>query len=114
MILSAFVQGYPGPDIDANQQITNANSGQTLTNTNFSIDLLPHDTMFLPFQRKVDLRVMRRFNMGNTQIAPVLDVFNLFNSNTVTSVNSTYGSSWQNIVEIMQARYLRIGLELEW
>ena len=52
--------------------------------------------------------------MGNTQVAPVFDVFNLFNTNTTTSVNSTYGSSWQQIVAIMQARYLRIGLELEW
>ena len=57
---------------------------------------------------------MRRFNAGNTQIAPVLDIFNLFNTNTVTDINETYGSNWQRVQEIMQARYLRIGVELEW
>ena len=57
---------------------------------------------------------MRRFNAGNTQIAPVLEIFNLFNTNTVTDINETYGSNWQRVQEIMQARYLRIGVELEW
>ena len=40
--------------------------------------------------------------------------FNLFNTNTVTDINETYGSNWQRVQEIMQARYLRIGVELEW
>ena len=34
VILSAFVQGYPGPDIDANQNINSASAGVTLTNSN--------------------------------------------------------------------------------
>ena len=69
---------------------------------------------FLPFQRKVDVRLMRRFNIGNMQVAPVLDAFNIFNTNTVTSEISTYGARWREIRGIMQARYLRLGLELEW
>jgi len=79
-----------------------------------NIDLLPHEVFFLPFQRKVDVRVMRRFNIGNMQVAPVLDAFNIFNTNTVTSEISTYGARWREIRGIMQARYLRLGLELEW
>ena len=57
---------------------------------------------------------MRRFNIGDTQIAPVLDLFNIFNANTTTQVNETYGDNWQRINRIMQARYIRLGLELEW
>ena len=123
VILSAFVQGYPGPDIDANwtvSELPDANGditgdGAELTGgQRITIDLLPHEVMFLPFQRKVDLRVMRRFNFGDTQIAPVLDLFNIFNANTTTQVNETYGENWQRINRIMQARYIRLGLELEW
>ena len=123
VILSAFVQGYPGPDIDANwtvSELPDANGditgdGAELTGgQRVTIDLLPHEVMFLPFQRKVDLRVMRRFNFGDTQIAPVLDLFNIFNANTTTQVNETYGENWQRINRIMQARYIRLGLELEW
>ena len=115
VILSGFVQGYPGPDISANQNITTLPDGTRLTGgARHTIDLLPPEVLFLPFQRKVDIRVMRRFNFGNTQIAPVFDVFNLFNTNTTTAINQTYGANWQNIVRIMQARYLRLGIELEW
>ncbi len=115
VILSGFVQGYPGPDISANYNVIELPNGDALTGgQRLSIDLLPPEVMFLDYQRKVDIRAMRRFNIGNTQIAPVVDVFNLFNTNTTTGVNSTYGDRWQEIISIMQARYVRIGLELEW
>ena len=115
VILSGFVQGYPGPDLDANFSVSNANSPVPLTGgQTINIDLLPHETMFLPFQRKVDLRVMRRFNAGNLQVAPVFDIYNLINTNTVTSVIETYGSRWQEITNIMNGRRVRLGLELEW
>ena len=115
LILSAFVQGYPGPELNANYNVTSLPDGTALTGgQRITVDLLPPEVLFLPFARKTDMRVMRRFNFGNTQIAPVLDIFNIFNTNTTTGVNSTYGSRWQEITRIMQARYLRIGLELEW
>ncbi len=115
IILSGFVQGYPGPDIDANHTVTTLPDGTALTGgQNFTIDLLPHEVLFMPFQRKVDIRVMRRFNIGNTQIAPVLDIFNLLNANTRTSEQQAYGPNWRQLQDIMQARYMRLGLELEW
>ena len=115
VILSGFVQGYPGPELNANYNVTAMADGTRLTGgQRITIDLLPPEHYFLPFQRKVDIRLMRRFNIGNTQIAPVMDLFNLFNANTTTAVNSTYGSRWQEITSIMQARYIRLGLEIDW
>ena len=109
------MQGYPGPDIDAFHTVRTLPDGTPLTGgQTFSIDLLPHEMLFMPFQRKVDIRVMRRFNIGNTQIAPVMDLFNLFNANTRTSEQQTFGPNWRQIRNIMQARYMRLGLELEW
>ena len=115
IVISTFVQGYPGPNLDANWNVTEMADGTALTEgQRITIDLLPHDRLFLPFQRKVDLRLMRRFNVGNLQLAPVLDIFNFLNANTTTRINSTYGDNWQTIQRIMQARYMRIGMELEW
>ena len=115
IVISTFVQGYPGPNLNANWNVTEMEDGTALTEgQRITIDLLPHDRLFLPFQRKVDLRLMRRFNVGNLQLAPVLDLFNFLNANTTTSVNSTYGDNWQTIQRIMQARYMRLGMELEW
>ena len=107
--------GVSGPNLNANWNVTEMADGTELTEgQRITIDLLPHDRLFLPFQRKVDLRVMRRFSFGNTQLAPVLDIFNFLNANTTTRVNSTYGDNWQTIQRIMQARYMRVGLEVEW
>ena len=115
VIISTFIQGYPGPNIDANWNVTEMADGTRLTEgQRITIDLLPHEVLFLPYQRKVDLRLMRRFNVGNTTISPVMDMFNLFNANTTTRVNPTFGPNWQTIQSIMTARYMRIGLELEW
>ncbi len=115
IIISTFIQGYPGPNLNANWNVTEMADGTALTEgQRITIDLLPHEVLFMPYQRKVDLRLMRRFNIGNTTLAPVMDMFNFFNANTETSLNETYGDEWLRIRNIMQARYMRIGLELEW
>ena len=61
---------------------------------------------------------MKVFTTGTTRITPELDIFNLLNSNTTTSVNNTCCSTtltgWQAITGVMQARQIRIGLQLDW
>jgi hypothetical protein len=126
IISSVFVQGYPGPDISANYTATVANvfaqTGIALTGgATITYDLLPPDTYFLPFQTKMDLRFMKRFQMGTTRITPLVDIFNVLNANTTISINNTCGTSitscsptWQQITGIMQARQLRFGLEVDW
>lgn len=117
ILASAFLQGYPGPDISANFNITSAIAGQQLNTPGgtIAIDLLPPEVYFLPYQRKVDLRFMRRFQQGRVRIAPLVDIFNLLNANTVTAVNQTCCSSrYMDITGIMQARFARFGVELDW
>lgn len=119
IMASAFVQGYPGPDILAYYNVTPAIAGRPLTNNqiaaNNTFNILPREVLFLPYQTKVDLRFLRRFRFGNTRIAPLVDIFNLLNANTVTSINNTCcTSAWQDVTGIMQARYVRLGFELDW
>ena len=71
VILSTFIQGYPGPNLNANWNVTEMADGTELTEgQRITIDLLPHEVLFMPYQRKVDIRLMRRFNFGNTTISP--------------------------------------------
>jgi hypothetical protein len=131
ILASAFVQGYPGPDISASYTVTAAaaaRQGVALTQAQSlpAFDLLPPEVYFLPFQNKVDLRFMRRFNVGGTRIAPTVDIFNLLNENTTTAVNGTcctlgstdetgrYIPGFREITAIMQARYIRFGVEVDW
>ena len=78
------------------------------------VQLIEPGTLAMPYMTKVDLRVMRRFEVGGTQISPSLDIFNLFNASTVTDENDIYGPDWLRPITIFQGRFARIGLELEW
>jgi hypothetical protein len=66
----------------------------------------------------MDLRFMRAFTMGTARFTPTLDIFNLLNANTTTSINNTCCSTalngWQAITSVMQARQVRIGVQLDW
>ena len=123
IIASGFLQGYPGPDISANYTASRteilAQTGVVMTGgSSVTYDLLPPDTYFLPFQTKVDLRFMKRFQSGSVRVAPSIDIFNVLNANTTTSINnsccSTALNGWQAITSIMQARQVRFGLEVDW
>jgi hypothetical protein len=129
VVASAFLQGYPGPDIHAYYTVNQAVAGRPITGGTTAAtgttecgtragactyNLLPREALFLPYQTKVDLRFTKRFKLGNKIIAPDVDVFNLFNSNTVTSVNQTCCSAtFLRPLTIMQARFVRFGLQVD-
>ncbi len=118
VLAGVFVQGYPGPDIQAIYNVTSAIAGRPLTGgqiaPNGTFNILPRELYFLPYQQQVNLRFMRRFRFGNTTIMPDIDIFNLFNSNTVTQVNYTCcGPLYLRPLAILQARYARFGLQVD-
>jgi len=118
ILASAFVQGYPGPAQIAYYNITSAIAGIPLTNNqiaaNNTWNILPPNAYFLPYQRKLDLRFSRPFTVGRTKLRPDVDVFNVFNANTTTTVNSTCcGAAYMTPLTIMQARFVRFGLQVD-
>lgn len=42
------------------------------------------------------------------------DVYNLFNSSTILSVNGTYGPQWLRPQAILGARLVKFGAQLDW
>jgi hypothetical protein len=123
IVSSILLQGYPGPSRSANYTASAASifqqTGIVLTSgTGITYNLWTPDTYFLPYQTKVDLRFMKRFSMGTTRIAPTVDIFNVLNANTTTSVNNTCCSTalngWGAIQSVMQARQVRIGAQVDW
>ena len=67
----------------------------------------------LPFQNLFDLRFAKTFTSRGVQIEPSADVFNLFNSNAVTSRVTTLGSSLLRPSNINNARVLRLGVRVK-
>ena len=113
--LSTVIQGMPGRDRIAIMDYDSATAGVPLTGGGTRrVQLIEPGTLAMPYMTKVDLRVMRRFEVGGTQITPSLDIFNLFNASTVTDENDIYGPDWLRPITIFQGRFARIGMELEW
>jgi hypothetical protein len=69
---------------------------------------------------------MRRFTISGLRVAPTVDMFNVLNANTTTAINTTccaagrtdatgrYIAGFGDITSIMQARYMRFGVEIDW
>ena len=58
----------------------------------------------------LDLRLGRRFKMGNASVEPVLDLFNILNANHVLLQTEQVGSAWGRPTRILTPRIIRFGL----
>jgi hypothetical protein len=112
----------PGPDVDANYGVTAAIAGRpiigsTAAATTITVNLIEPNTVFLDYRKQLDLRVARSFRFDRYRIQGFADIFNVLNAGTVVRVNETYGTNpatnqWLTPMGIMDARYLRFGLQM--
>ena len=109
-------------DVDANYDVTAAIAGRpiigsTAAATTIRVNLIEPNTMFLDYQKKLDLRVARNFRFDRYRIQGFMDIFNVLNAGTVVRVNETYGTNpatnqWMTPLALMQARYVRFGMQM--
>jgi hypothetical protein len=52
---------------------------------------------------------MKTFRFGKARLQGLLDIYNVLNASTVTTINQSYGSNWLKPQAIVNARYLRFG-----
>ncbi len=125
---SAIFQNSPGVPITAGYVVTNAQvraaigrnlaacpSQATATcNATVRTELIPPNTMFEPRLTQVDVRLSRLFRLpGTTRLRGTLDIYNLFNASSVLSMGPTYGPAWLNAAQVLSARLLRVGAQLD-
>jgi hypothetical protein len=125
---SGIVQNSPGIPITASHVLTNAQVRESLgrnlaacpsqttptCNATVRMELIPWNTMFEPRLTQVDFRVSRLFRLGGTsRLRGTLDVYNVFNASNVLSMTPTYGPAWLNAAQVLSARLLRIGAQLD-
>ena len=56
-----------------------------------NVNLVEPNTLFLDYQNQLDGRVGKTFRFGRFQAQGFVDIFNVLNAGTITSVNQTYG-----------------------
>lgn len=121
--VSGSFTAIPGPSVEANYTITSAIAGRpiigsTAGTASVAVNLIEPNTVFLPYQKRLDLRAGKTFRIGDrTRIQGFVDLFNAFNAGTVLRVNQTYGAvpstnAWFTPTGIMDGRFLRFGMQM--
>ena len=120
MQLSTTVQSLPGVPIEARLNAPfNPNVG--------GLAALPFAANFHVLEpgieygervNQVDVRIGKLFRAGATRTLVSLDIYNLFNVDTILSQNNTYtpGAAipWQQASSILTARFIKIGAQFDW
>jgi carboxypeptidase family protein len=130
--IGGVLQNLPGQQVLANWNITqadvaaNGSLGRPLAggaNTSRVIPLIKPGTEYTPRRTQLDMRVAKNFPFGPSKKLQVMaDIFNLLNSNAAVgatsnageppaAINTTYGSAWLKPLNILQARYVKIGAQ---
>jgi hypothetical protein len=62
---------------------------------------------------QLDLRFSKVLRIGGTRLQGNFDLYNLLNVSTVVSVNNTYGPSWLQPTQILDARLVKFSLQVD-
>lgn len=131
--VGGVVQNLPGQQILAYWNIVQADATASLgrplsggVNTSRVVPLIKPGTMYTPRRTQVDLRFAKNLRFGTGKRLQVMaDLFNAFNSNAAVgatsnageppaALNTTYSpstSTWLRPLNILQARYMKFGVQ---
>lgn len=119
MWASATFQSLPGPQLLANQTVTNAGIqqlGRTLSSGpagTVPVDLIEPGTVYEARLYQVDLRVSRAFTIGRLKIGGNFDVYNALNGSAILSQNNTYGPAWRQPLAVLGGRTIKFGTQVD-
>ena len=101
-------QGYPFP-----QAILTPSRANRAGTANVLLDTL--GDVRLPDFHLLDVRIDKAFTFGTTRIVPSMDIFNVFNSNTVLAYRRIQNATnANNISGIVAPRVIRFGVRVNW
>ncbi|MEP7304892.1 MAG: carboxypeptidase regulatory-like domain-containing protein [Acidobacteriota bacterium] len=117
--LAAVVQSSPGPTYNATYTYTTAQAQTSLGRPlsggvrTASINLLQPFSQYGSRINQFDLRASKIFSLGTRKLQANLDLYNLFNVSTVVNYNSTFGASWLQPTQILDARLMKLSVQLD-
>src|SRR5262249_1375003 len=120
-------QNLPGFPLQATYVATNAqiapslgrNLGQcrgaaTCTGTFPVNNLFEPNTVFSDRVNQIDLRLVKNMRLGNIRLNAHADIYNLFNGNAATQVNTRFGASWLQPLVIQGGRLFKFGVQIDY
>jgi hypothetical protein len=118
VLIAATFQSFPGPEIVANEVVPNAviapSLGRSLSGgaANATVALIAPGTMYGDRASMMDVRVGKIFRFGRFRNTVSLDIYNAFNTNTVTQYNNQY-AAWLTPTAIVSARLFKFSLQTD-
>lgn len=61
----------------------------------------------------MDLRLAKILRVRQTTVKAMFDVYNLFNANSILAIITRHGSSWLRPTQILDARLIKFGAQIE-
>jgi hypothetical protein len=108
--------GLQGTYVATNAVIAPSLGRNLAASTFVTVPLLAPGSQYLDRLRQLDLRVARTFTAGQRRFKAMIDFYNTFNASTVVITNDTYGTngaSWLRPLQILQARYAKLGVQID-
>ena len=116
---SGTYQNLPGTVQTALATFTNAQIAPSLgrnlsagANATVQIQLIAPESQYEARRNQMDIRFTRSFTFGGTRVQPQFDIYNLFNSNAVQVMNTTYGPQWLTPTVVLPARLFKLGVQV--
>jgi hypothetical protein len=82
-------------------------------NATVIVPLTAPGTMFEPRQTQVDVRFSKEVRIGQARLRPRVDLYNVFNANSVQAVNTRYGPSWLQPGDNLSGRMVKVGAQID-
>ena len=119
--VSATWASNPGGALAANYVVSNATVKQTLgrdlsnSASNVTVNLVQPGTLYGARRSVLDFRLAKIVRYGRTRSQVGFDIYNLFNTDVVTSYNQTFvpNGSWLTPTSIQPARYVKVSAQVD-
>ncbi|MEQ1897565.1 MAG: carboxypeptidase regulatory-like domain-containing protein [Vicinamibacterales bacterium] len=118
---SGTYQTIAGLPVSADLPYTNAQIAPSLGRNlaagaagTVTVPLLAPNAKYEERLNQLDIRFTKIVKFGGARIQGMFDIYNLFNANSVLTVNNTYGPSWLQPISIVGARMFKFSGQLDW
>jgi hypothetical protein len=116
---SVAFQSVPGPQILANWSAPAAGVtglGRPLSGgaRTVAVNLVQPGTLYGDRLNQTDFRVSKVVTVGRSRFEGILDLYNLFNSNVVLTMNNTYGANWLQPLTILPGRLAKVAVRINY